>query len=135
MTITAKNLHEMKAIQEHSGIRAVLIHLNGLTDHRFTALYRFDEDSLHNLFFFDRQQPEIVSCPEIPVLASYCVFVRSSGQTFVTPDSLATSGSSATPSGWRFARTAACRWWMMTATCSARSATSITVPSRSATTV
>lgn len=89
MTITAENLQQMKAIQEHSGIRALLIHLNGLTDHRFTALYRFDEDSLHNLYFFDQQQPEILSCPDIPVLASYCVFVRSSGQTFVTPDSLA----------------------------------------------
>src|SRR4051812_37029708 len=89
MTINSENLKQMREIQENFGIRAVLIHLNGLTDHRFTALYRFDEDSLHNLFFFDRQQPEIVSCPEIPVMASYCVFVRRSGQTFVTPDSLA----------------------------------------------
>jgi hypothetical protein len=47
MTITAEYLHEMRTIQEPSGIRAVLIHLNGLTDHRFTALYRFDDDTLH----------------------------------------------------------------------------------------
>ena len=88
MAITADMLAQMRAIQQSAGIRAVLIHLNGLTDHRFTALYRFDGETLHNLYFFDRQQPQVDSCPEIPVMASYCVFVRNGRQTFVTPDSL-----------------------------------------------
>ena len=59
-----------------------------MTEHRFTALYRFDKDSLHNLYFFDRENPAQTSTPDIPVMASYCVFVRNSGHVFSTPDAL-----------------------------------------------
>ncbi|HZZ45157.1 MAG TPA: GAF domain-containing protein [Tepidisphaeraceae bacterium] len=82
-------LQSLKKILSADGVRAALVYLNGLTPHRFTALYRFDDQTLRNAYFFDRDQPEIESCPDIPVLASYCVFVRGSGQTFMTPDSLA----------------------------------------------
>lgn len=88
MTTSTDKLQQMREIRDRSGVRAVLIYLNGLTDHRFTALYRFDADTLKNLYFFDREQPDVESCSDIPVMASYCVFVRSSGQTFMTLDSL-----------------------------------------------
>lgn len=88
MTISNDVLQQMRAIRDDAGVRAVLIFLNGLTDHRFTALYRFDDETLKNLYFFDREHPDVESCPEIPVMASYCVFVRSSRLTFMTSDSL-----------------------------------------------
>lgn len=88
MTSVAEHMVKMKAVRGTEGVRGVLIYLNGLTVHRFTALYRFDADILKNLVFFDREHPEIASCPEIPVMASYCVFVRNSRQQFAMADSL-----------------------------------------------
>ncbi|MEH2251938.1 hypothetical protein [Nostoc sp.] len=82
------SLRELKTILDRQELRAAVIFLNGLTPHRFTSLYRFDEDTLHNLCFFDRENPTQELTPDIPVMASYCVFVRSSRGTFTTPDSL-----------------------------------------------
>ena len=75
---TSDALRQMKLILKDKGVRELLIFLNRLTAHRFTALYRFNDETLENLYFFDRQHPEMLSTPEIPVLASYCVFVRNS---------------------------------------------------------
>jgi GAF domain-containing protein len=75
-------LTELRRLVAGAGVRSGLIFLNKLTSHRFTALYRFDGELLRNLFFFDRENPGQVSSPEIPILASYCVFVRDSGETF-----------------------------------------------------
>lgn len=86
-TIT-ESLRQLKALLSGQDIRAALIFLNGLTEHRFTALYRFDHETLKNLYFFDRENPEQESTPDIPVMASYCVFVRSSRSPFSTPDAL-----------------------------------------------
>jgi len=65
----------------------MLIYLNGLTEHRYTALYRFDCEQLRNIYIFDREAPEMESCPDIPIMASYCMFVRSTDKSFVTMDS------------------------------------------------
>ena len=82
------SLRQLKAILRGQDVRAAVIFLNGLTEHRFTALYRFDKETLVNLYFFDRENPTQESTPDIPVMASYCVFVRNSGTMFTTPDSL-----------------------------------------------
>lgn len=89
MIPSAAALDEMKAIRDRDGVRALLTYLNSRTHHRFTALYRFDDPHLRNAYFFDRERPDVESCPDIPIMASYCVFVRSSGHTFVTPNSIA----------------------------------------------
>ena len=88
MTSITDHLRQMKETRECAGARAILIYLNGLTDHRFTAMYRFDVEQLHNVYFYDRERPELESCPDIPVMASYCVFVRDSRHSFVTMDAL-----------------------------------------------
>lgn len=78
----------LKTILTNEGVRAAIIFLNGLTSHRFTALYQFEGDILQNLHFFDREHPEVESSDETPVLASYCVFVRDHSRMFETSDSL-----------------------------------------------
>lgn len=77
-------LDQLKLIVGERGIRAGLIFLNARTPHRFTALYRFDDDTLHNLEFFDCENPGQETMADIPVLASYCVFVRDRGERFAT---------------------------------------------------
>ena len=69
-------------------MRPALIYLNHLTEHRFSALYRFENERLRNLYFYDRLHPEIEMTDEIPVTASYCVFLRETGQLFHTSDAL-----------------------------------------------
>ena len=81
-------LATMRAILRRDGVRGVVIHLNTLAQYRFTSLYRFDKDRLENLCFYDRENPAQLSTPSIPVLASYCVFVRDRAGPFLTPDSL-----------------------------------------------
>ena len=82
------SLRELRSILDRGDVRAAIIFLNGLTEHRFTSLYRFDDETLTNLYFFDRDDPNQESTPSIPVMASYCVFVRSTRRTFTIPDAL-----------------------------------------------
>lgn len=85
-TSNASALPELKEVFAKSGVRAALIFLNSLTPQRFTSLYRFDREILQNLTFYDRECPELDRCEDIPVLASYCVFVRDSGALFKVTD-------------------------------------------------
>jgi GAF domain-containing protein len=77
-------LLQLRALVETQGVRAGLAYLTSLTGHRFTALYRFDRETLHNVVFFDRENPAVTTAESIPVLASYCVFVRDSDACFHT---------------------------------------------------
>jgi GAF domain-containing protein len=63
-------------------VRPAVAFLNSLTPHRFTSLFRFDESTLRNLVFYDREQPEVRTCKDISVLSSYCVFVRDTNAAF-----------------------------------------------------
>jgi GAF domain-containing protein len=77
-------LRRLRATVAEQGVRAGLQYLNGLTGHRFTALYRFEGETLRNAEFFDRENPSVTTTEAIPVLASYCVFVRDAGAPFHT---------------------------------------------------
>ena len=81
-------LAEVKTILRNEGVRPALIFLNNMTGHRFSALYEFKDDMLRNLYFYDREYPEVESTDEIPVTSSYCVFLRETGALFHTSDAL-----------------------------------------------
>ena len=55
-----------------------------LTSHRFTSLYLFEGDTLRSITFYDHEHPDMQTCEDIPIMASYCVFVRDSGSMFTT---------------------------------------------------
>jgi GAF domain-containing protein len=69
-------------------VRGALRYLNGLTSFRFTALYRFDNDLLRNRCFIDRMNPDVDSSEDIPIDASYCIYVRQNQGPFLLADSL-----------------------------------------------
>ena len=77
-------LSELNSVFSAKGTRGAIAYLNSLTDHRFTSLYRFDADMLRSVIFYDREHPDMLTCEDISVLASYCVFVRDSGAMFTT---------------------------------------------------
>jgi GAF domain-containing protein len=73
---------------EADGVRAALRFLNARSIHRFTALFRFEGATLRNLHMIDRDDPTVERSPDLPVLESYCVFVRQTAQPFLTSASL-----------------------------------------------
>jgi hypothetical protein len=51
----AAHAQRMREILAGGGVRAVLIYLNGLTEHRFTAMLIFhDDELLRSAYFYDR---------------------------------------------------------------------------------
>ena len=79
-------LSELKDVFARQGARGAIAFLNSLANHRFTSLYRFDGGTLRNITFFDRENPGATSCDDIPVEASYCVFVRDLSAKFLVQD-------------------------------------------------
>ncbi len=82
------SLRQLKTLLNDGDVRGAIIYLNGLTEHRFTSLYRFDNQTLTNVYFYDRENPTQKSTPDIPIMASYCIFIRNSQSTFTTVESL-----------------------------------------------
>jgi len=83
-----ENREALKRILETQGIRNALVFLNHLTNHRFTSLYRFDDETLKSRIFYDRLNPRQEECPDIPLETSYCIFLKQTGEAFLTEDSL-----------------------------------------------
>ena len=79
-------LERVRSLLDAGDVRGAVILLNSLTPHRFTSLFRFDGDMLRNVVFFDRENPGQELVDDIPIAASYCVFVRDGQGTFTVPD-------------------------------------------------
>lgn len=71
-----------------AGVRAALQFLNSTSAHRFTAVFRFEGSTLCNLHLIDREDPKVERCPDLPVLESYCVYVRNTAKPVVIDNSL-----------------------------------------------
>lgn len=70
------------------GVRAAVIYLNGLTDYRFTALYRFVDDKVSSVFFYDRLHPTVTTSPDIPLMKAYCAEVNKGAKPFCSASTL-----------------------------------------------
>ena len=66
-------------------LRVALKALNAAAGLRFTAVYRFDGETLKSLALFDREAIGVQIWPDIPVRDSYCTFLRKR-LVFVTED-------------------------------------------------
>lgn len=83
------HLQRLKELLQSHGIREALKYMNHQANLRFSAIYYFGvNDTLHNLYLYDRENPESDTMPDIPIEASYCAFVRSSSAPFLVSDSL-----------------------------------------------
>jgi GAF domain-containing protein len=69
------------------GVQAALKFINSRSRHRFTSVYRFDGSTLHNLYLYDRANPDFGLFPDAPLTESYCSIVSETAAVFVTPDS------------------------------------------------
>ncbi len=67
----------LKAILARKGLRPALVFLNGLTGHRFTAVYRFPDGTPEATCLFDRLNPTVDS-PAMSVAAAASFTVNES---------------------------------------------------------
>lgn len=94
MTVQAQSLTTREAVNgfrerlERDGMRSALRFVNGLTTHRFTALFRFEGGTLRNLVLVDRDDPSVEVTAEQSITDSYCIFVRQTAERFITEASL-----------------------------------------------
>lgn len=79
-------LHAFEAAIASGGLFAALRFLNQRTPHRFTGIYRFVDDELHNIYLYDRENPVPTVAPAIPVGESYCSMVGRANRALVLPD-------------------------------------------------
>ncbi len=66
------------AALEKDGLHAALRLLNERTPHRFTGIYRYDGDMLHNVILFDVHDPQLLRGSDIPMQHSYCALLPDS---------------------------------------------------------
>lgn len=81
-------LLELRKALSEGGARSAIALLNAQTEHRFTSMFRFDGGMLNTVVFYDRADPSARPPDDIPVEASYCVYIRDSEKPFLVEDSL-----------------------------------------------
>lgn len=83
----APALAGLREVLHCQGVEAALQFIAGHSAHRFVGVYRFDDTILRTRYFHDRDNPSAGPPADIPVLSSYCVFVRESKRSFAVEDS------------------------------------------------
>lgn len=94
---TQENFETFSQTLESSGVRPALAFLLGLTDYRFIGIFRFENGNANAAVYYDRENPQTLAVEELPEGTTYCCFVRDSGGTFMTADSMADARLAAHP--------------------------------------
>lgn len=79
-------LEQLRFLTGTGHLREALEYLNALSSCRFTAIYRFDAERLHNLVLYDRESPQAALMDTIPTRESYCTYVEQSRDAFIVVD-------------------------------------------------
>ena len=82
---TSALVARVEAALSRGELRVALKALNAAAGLRYTAVYRFDGETLTSLALFDRDAIGVQIWPDIPVRDSYCTFLRRQ-LVFVTED-------------------------------------------------
>lgn len=75
-------VEEFRRILVSHGLLEAMRFVSDHSAHRFTALYHFDGSMLRNLILVDKEDESVSRCPDLPVLESYCVYVRDAASRF-----------------------------------------------------
>jgi GAF domain-containing protein len=86
MPTFAENFKSTWATQ---GIWAAMRWLNAQTPYRYTAIFAFEGDMLHNVCLVDKLDPSIIGCEDQPITNSYCLYIHRSHERLSIEDSTA----------------------------------------------
>ncbi|WP_426061087.1 hypothetical protein [Hymenobacter sp. B1770] len=70
-----REIGEFTDALEQQGVHAALQYLNSRTPHRYTGIFRFDDDILRNEVLFDRYELTLTKGADAPLEATYCSLV------------------------------------------------------------
>ncbi len=84
----SKTAKAFEAILRADGLFLAMRWLNDRVPYRYSAVFRFDGDVLHNLCLIDKDNPKITTCPDQPITESYCLYIRRSSEVFSVEESL-----------------------------------------------
>jgi GAF domain-containing protein len=73
---------QFRARLEADGLWAAMKWLNERVPYRFTAVFAFEGQSLHNVCLVDKQNPNVTNCPNQLITESYCVYIHRSSERF-----------------------------------------------------
>lgn len=79
---------EFVVTHKTDGLREALATLLKRTDYRFIGIWRFQDGKANAAVHYDRENPDQLTAQEVPDTATYCCYVRESGQPFKTPNAL-----------------------------------------------
>jgi hypothetical protein len=77
-----------KVTLEADGLRAAIRWLNDRVPYRFTAIFAFDGDMLRNICLIDKEDPNIINCPDQPITDSYCICIKRSREYFSVEEAM-----------------------------------------------
>jgi GAF domain-containing protein len=60
--------------------------LNAKVPYRYTAVFAFEGETLHNICLVDKENTDITSCGDQPITGSYCIYIHRSGERFSVED-------------------------------------------------
>lgn len=70
------------------GLRPALAKLARRSDFRFIGIWRFKDGKANAAVHFDREDPSVETASEVADTATYCCYVRESGEPFKTPNAM-----------------------------------------------
>ena len=70
------------------GLSGAMRWLNERVPYRFTAIFSFEGDVLHNICLIDKQNPSVPKLSDQPISQSYCMYIQASGRDFTVEDSM-----------------------------------------------
>lgn len=65
--------------------------LNDRVPYRFTAIFAFSGDTLHNVCLVDNEDSNVTHCPDQAIGDSYCIYIQRSGEPFSVEDAMVDS--------------------------------------------
>lgn len=83
---SAVSLSVFNSLLKTDGIRAALYALLRQSDFRFIGIFRFKDGKARSVVHVDRQALGVLESEEVSDAATYCSFIRKSGEPFLTRD-------------------------------------------------
>jgi GAF domain-containing protein len=80
--LVTETIKRFEATLRADGLLAAMRWLNGQVPYRYSAVFGFDGDRLHNICLIDKENPHISKCPDQPITDSYCMYIQRSGDRF-----------------------------------------------------
>ena len=79
---------KFSAVLKAEGLWGAMRWLNDRVPYRFTAVFGFAGDVLHNICLVDKENSDVTHCPDQPIADSYCIYIQRSGERFSVEDAV-----------------------------------------------